>query len=126
MTHMVGMEKGLSPVRSLFQEPHLTVHQDDESLQSREMDSEQVRFWLGLGLAVSSTILIGSSFIVKKLALRGLASSGQTRAGAGGFGYLKQWLWWAGLVTSTFSYLTSVPLSDRLTWVKEQWVWVRL
>ena len=74
---------------------------DDDVILVRTtyLDSDRVRFWLGLVLAVSSTIFIGSSFIIKKFALQKLNSSGQTRAGAGGFGYLKQWLWWAGFLT---------------------------
>ena len=79
-----------------------------------DVSSDRMRFWLGLGLALSSTVFIGSSFIVKKLALRGLASSGQTRAGAGGFGYLRHWLWWAGLITRE-SLLTSASSTERMT-----------
>ena len=73
--------------------------QVDVVVDLEDFNTESVRFWLGLALALASTLFIGSSFIVKKLALRGLASSGQTRAGAGGFGYLRQRLWWAGLIT---------------------------
>lgn len=80
----------------------LVIHrpgQDDVTVDMEDIGWDQMRFWMGLGLAISSTIFIGSSFIIKKLALRGLAYSGQTRAGAGGFGYLRHWLWWAGLIT---------------------------
>lgn len=56
-------------------------------------------FWIGLILAVLSAILIGGSVILKKKALLHLASSGETRAGAGGHGYLKDWIWWGGLLT---------------------------
>lgn len=97
---------GMSPDRGLLQQPAgLRIHrsgQEDVVVDVSDFDWDQMRFWLGLGLAVSSTIFIGSSFIIKKLALRGLASSGQTRAGAGGFGYLKQGLWWAGLITCEY------------------------
>ncbi|XP_008331678.1 magnesium transporter NIPA4 isoform X2 [Cynoglossus semilaevis] len=55
--------------------------------------------WSGLTLAVLSAFLIGSSVILKKKALLRLASAGQTRAGDGGHGYLKDWLWWGGLLT---------------------------
>ena len=92
----------------------LVIHRpgkDDVAVDMDDLNWDQMRFWLGLGLAVSSTIFIGSSFIIKKLALRGLASSGQTRAGAGGFGYLKHWLWWAGLITCEF-HLTICFSSD--------------
>nr|CAD7455748.1 unnamed protein product [Timema tahoe] len=57
------------------------------------------QFYIGLGLAVSSSVFIGSSFIIKKKALLRLNRTGSVRAGAGGFGYLKEWVWWAGLLT---------------------------
>lgn len=57
-------------------------------------------FFIGLGLAISSSFFIGSSFIIKKKALIRLNRMGNLRASAGGFGYLKQWIWWAGLITS--------------------------
>lgn len=63
-----------------------------------------VDFYIGLGLAVSSSIFIGTSFIIKKKALLKLASKlefGQ-RASEGGYGYLKEWLWWMGVITSIF------------------------
>jgi hypothetical protein len=44
--------------------------------------------------------LEGSSFIIKKKALIRLNRTGAVRAGAGGFGYLKEWIWWAGLLSS--------------------------
>ncbi|XP_026855942.2 magnesium transporter NIPA4 [Electrophorus electricus] len=56
-------------------------------------------FWTGLTLAVFSAFLIGGSVILKKKALLRLATNGQTRAGEGGHGYLKDWLWWGGLLT---------------------------
>ncbi|KAK5917668.1 hypothetical protein CgunFtcFv8_002492 [Champsocephalus gunnari] len=55
--------------------------------------------WLGLSLALLSAVLIGGSVILKKKALLRLAESGNTRAGDGGHGYLKDWLWWGGLLT---------------------------
>ncbi|XP_030068960.1 magnesium transporter NIPA4 [Microcaecilia unicolor] len=56
-------------------------------------------FFIGLSLAVLSSFLIGSSVILKKKGLLRLADQGGTRAGDGGHGYLKDWLWWAGLLT---------------------------
>ncbi|XP_021183589.3 magnesium transporter NIPA2 [Helicoverpa armigera] len=56
-------------------------------------------FTIGLSLAVSSSVFIGASFIIKKVALKKLQASGNVRASAGGFAYLKQWLWWLGLLT---------------------------
>ncbi|KAE8613708.1 hypothetical protein XENTR_v10007836 [Xenopus tropicalis] len=56
-------------------------------------------FLIGLLLAVLSSLLIGSSVILKKKGLLRLCRHGGTRAGAGGHGYLKDWMWWAGLLT---------------------------
>ncbi|KAD7478066.1 hypothetical protein R6Q59_026428 [Mikania micrantha] len=52
----------------------------------------------GLVLALSSSIFIGSSFIIKK---KGLMNAGATgiRAGSGGYSYLKEPWWWAGMVS---------------------------
>lgn len=55
---------------------------------------------VGIALAVSSSAFIGSSFIVKKKGLRvAAAQANAPRAGAGGFGYLKEPLWWLGMTT---------------------------
>ncbi|CAH2276313.1 magnesium transporter NIPA4 [Pelobates cultripes] len=56
-------------------------------------------FLIGLALAVLSCLLIGSSVILKKKGLLRLSQQGGIRAGAGGHGYLKDWMWWAGLLT---------------------------
>ena len=56
-------------------------------------------FYIGLGLAISSSIFIGASFIVKKKALIRLQRRGMVRPSSGGFGYLKEWVWWAGLLS---------------------------
>ena len=47
------------------------------------------RYRIGVGLAIMSTIFIGSSFIIKKMGLIRLSSRGALRAGEGGFGYLR-------------------------------------
>lgn len=60
----------------------------------------QTDFYIGVGLAISSCFFIGSSFIIKKKGLMRLNRHGELRASAGGFGYLKEWIWWAGLLTS--------------------------
>lgn len=62
-----------------------------------------VSFMIGLSLAISSSVFIGSSFIIKKIALKRINVSGSLRPSAGGFAYLKQWMWWLGLITSRFS-----------------------
>ncbi|XP_048855285.1 magnesium transporter NIPA2 isoform X1 [Brienomyrus brachyistius] len=56
-------------------------------------------FCIGLALAISSSIFIGGSFILKKKGLLRLARKGSMRAGQGGHAYLKEWLWWAGLLS---------------------------
>ncbi|XP_008113003.1 magnesium transporter NIPA4 [Anolis carolinensis] len=56
-------------------------------------------FYIGLALAILSSFLIGSSIILKKKGLCRLVETGGTRAGDGGHGYLRDWLWWAGLLT---------------------------
>ncbi|MFS8018988.1 putative magnesium transporter NIPA [Helianthus anomalus] len=59
------------------------------------MSSDNVH---GLVLAVSSSVFIGSSFIIKK---KGLMNAGATgiRAGSGGYSYLKEPWWWAGMMS---------------------------
>lgn len=56
-------------------------------------------FYIGLGFAISSCLFIGASFIIKKIALIRLSKGGSIRAAAGGFGYLREWIWWTGLIT---------------------------
>ncbi|KAM7252877.1 hypothetical protein ACFE04_008765 [Oxalis oulophora] len=59
------------------------------------MTSDNAR---GLALAVSSSVFIGSSFIIKK---KGLMKAGETgkRAASGGYAYLYEPFWWAGMIT---------------------------
>lgn len=52
----------------------------------------------GLILAVASSVFIGASFILKKKGLKRAGANG-TRAGVGGYTYLLEPLWWAGMVT---------------------------
>ncbi|KAK1259145.1 hypothetical protein QJS04_geneDACA020747 [Acorus gramineus] len=52
----------------------------------------------GLVLALSSSLFIGSSFIVKKKGLKKAGNHG-VRAGSGGYSYLYEPLWWAGMIT---------------------------
>jgi len=63
--------------------------------------ANMVEFYIGLGLAVSSSLFIGTSFIIKKKALIKLANGTDCtqRASEGGYGYLKEWLWWMGVLT---------------------------
>uniref|UniRef100_A0A8C9TJQ7 NIPA magnesium transporter 2 n=1 Tax=Scleropages formosus TaxID=113540 RepID=A0A8C9TJQ7_SCLFO len=64
-------------------------------------------FYIGLSLGVSSSVFIGGSFILKKKGLLRLARNGCMRAGQGGYAYLREWLWWAGLLSSKW-----VPPND--------------
>ncbi|XP_050107726.1 probable magnesium transporter NIPA6 isoform X3 [Malus sylvestris] len=52
----------------------------------------------GLILAMASSAFIGASFILKKKGLKSAAAAG-TRAGVGGYTYLLEPLWWAGMIT---------------------------
>ncbi|KAL6526011.1 hypothetical protein OROHE_015535 [Orobanche hederae] len=53
----------------------------------------------GLILAMLSSLFIGTSFILKKKGLHRAAGGGGTRAGIGGYTYLLEPLWWAGMIT---------------------------
>lgn len=77
------------------------------TISSRALDAKEISksdFYIGLSLAVSSSVFIGSSFIIKKISLKRLNKVG-VRAAAGGFGYLKDWTWWIGLLTSKSRFL---------------------
>ncbi|ONK73190.1 uncharacterized protein A4U43_C04F28210 [Asparagus officinalis] len=52
----------------------------------------------GFILAVASSAFIGASFIFKKKGLKRAGVAG-ARAGAGGYGYLLEPLWWIGMIT---------------------------
>uniref|UniRef100_A0A453DMD7 Probable magnesium transporter n=1 Tax=Aegilops tauschii subsp. strangulata TaxID=200361 RepID=A0A453DMD7_AEGTS len=61
------------------------------------MSSDNIK---GLVLAISSSLFIGASFIIKKKGLKKAASSsGGVRAGVGGYSYLYEPLWWVGMIT---------------------------
>ncbi|XP_042046189.1 probable magnesium transporter NIPA4 isoform X1 [Salvia splendens] len=68
---------------------------DEMSDSYRGMSSENIK---GLVLALSSSLFIGASFIVKKKGLKKAGASG-VRAGVGGYSYLYEPLWWIGLIT---------------------------
>ncbi|GMH00317.1 hypothetical protein Nepgr_002156 [Nepenthes gracilis] len=59
------------------------------------MSSDNIK---GLVLALSSSIFVGASFIVKKKGLKKAGATG-VRAGVGGYSYLFEPLWWAGMIT---------------------------
>lgn len=62
------------------------------------MATDLKSFYIGLSLAVSSSVFIGSSFIIKKKGLLRVSRTSSARAGHGGYAYLKEWLWWTGLI----------------------------
>lgn len=61
----------------------------------RGMSSDNIK---GLILALSSSLFIGASFIIKKKGLKKAGGSG-VRAGYGGYSYLREPLWWTGMIT---------------------------
>ncbi|XP_011625898.1 probable magnesium transporter NIPA3 isoform X3 [Amborella trichopoda] len=67
------------------------------------MSSDNVK---GLVLALSSSCFIGASFIVKKKGLKKAGASG-IRAGVGGYSYLYEPLWWAGMIT-TYAFAPAI------------------
>nr|KAJ0207555.1 hypothetical protein LSAT_V11C500266110 [Lactuca sativa] len=60
----------------------------------------------GLILALSSSLFIGSSFIIKKKGLNKTGASG-IRAGSGGYSYLYEPLWWVGMITKVANFVAS-------------------
>ncbi|XP_072938732.1 magnesium transporter NIPA2 [Epargyreus clarus] len=71
----------------------------DLPLTMNAQEYDQFSFTIGLSLAISSSVFIGSSFVIKKVALKKISSAGNIRASAGGFGYLRQWMWWLGFLS---------------------------
>ncbi|KAJ7537814.1 hypothetical protein O6H91_11G022900 [Diphasiastrum complanatum] len=70
-----------------------TLHSGTDQYASASADNHK-----GLFLALSSSVFIGGSFIVKKKGLKRAGTSG-VRAGVGGYSYLSEPLWWAGMFT---------------------------
>jgi len=66
---------------------------------TEDLSVDNTDFYTGLGLAISSSVFIGTSFIIKKKGLRKATSNSGTRAGQGSYAYLKEWLWWSGMIT---------------------------
>lgn len=54
---------------------------------------------IGLALALSSSAFIGGSFVLTRIALQRAGAKGNARAGAGGFGYIREPLWWLAMLT---------------------------
>lgn len=94
---------GCCPVNTSLIAPGLDVRQ---TMAAPAVPVEPIMYnqdlYIGLGLSISSSVFIGGSFILKKKSLLALGKSGGVRAGAGGYGYLRHWLWWAGLLSMGF------------------------
>ncbi|NWZ75701.1 NIPA3 protein, partial [Poecile atricapillus] len=91
---MINVSESLTPFRTSME------GSGNETNWSISMPSgSKYHLYIGLALAIGSSIFIGSSFILKKKGLLKLADRGVTRAGQGGYSYLKEWLWWAGLLS---------------------------
>ncbi|XP_057469728.1 probable magnesium transporter NIPA4 isoform X2 [Actinidia eriantha] len=71
----------------------MEASEDSDSRMAMSSDNTK-----GLILALSSSFFIGASFIVKKKGLKKAGASG-VRAGVGGYSYLYEPLWWAGMIT---------------------------
>lgn len=71
---------------------------DDAFARTMIVSSSVKDSQIGIALAVSSALAIGTSFIVKKKGLQAAAANlGSVRASAGGYGYLSEPLWWIGV-----------------------------
>ena len=53
----------------------------------------------GVAIGISSSIFIGASFIIKKKGLMMSSEAGGKQASQGGFSYLRNPVWWVGMVT---------------------------
>lgn len=100
---------------------HDTHDIDDDSdipeanLDLAELSLGKRRYLIGLSLALLSTLFIGSSFIIKKVGLKRLTTRGSLRAGQGGYGYLKEWIWWAGFLCSKLFFESNNSISFYLS-----------
>ncbi|RUS87237.1 hypothetical protein EGW08_004989 [Elysia chlorotica] len=82
-----------------------TAEQVDQPPDSSSDDTQD--FMIGLCLAVIASFFTGASFIYKKLGLIRYARKVGVRAAKGGFGYLKEWMWWAGMILITLGELVN-------------------
>ncbi|KAK6485311.1 magnesium transporter NIPA2 [Huso huso] len=96
---LVALPPCLSPTQKLFCRIINVTDSNSTSALNMGQDRGKYDFYIGLTLAISSSIFIGGSFILKKKGLLKQAKKGSMRAGQGGHAYLKEWLWWAGLLS---------------------------
>eukprot|EP00842_Homolaphlyctis_polyrhiza_P001073 jgi/Hompol1/1967/HPOL_002810-RA len=79
----------------LHRRPNSTTGSTGSGAVDQRLEAEK---YVGLGLALTSSILIGTSFIITK---KGLIDSARQGATAGeGHSYLRNPMWWAGTLTS--------------------------
>lgn len=75
----------------------------EDGLPGGTFDAKTNQQAIGVFLASISSLFIGASFIIKKKGLRRAGSKlGQIRAGSGGYSYLREPLWWTGLLCMVF------------------------
>lgn len=84
----------LNAESAVKEDPMLTQEDSNTPIAQYTRD-----FYIGLALAISSSAFIGTSFIVKKKGLLRVSRTSSSRAGSGGYAYLREWLWWTGLIT---------------------------
>lgn len=63
-----------------------------------DCDADPFARYIGLGLAITSSMAIGTSFIITKLGL--IDTSDKDGFEGDGYSYLRNPIWWAGMVTS--------------------------
>ena len=113
LTGLGAMESAVAPAvaSALLEGAELAAELAGSSGAGGRAERDSV---VGIALAVSSSAFIGSSFIVKKKGLRvAAAQANAPRAGAGGFGYLKEPLWWLGMTTSARPAATAAAPPPR-------------
>ncbi len=69
---------------------------ESDQIQTSNMIEDK---YIGLALAVGSTLMIGTSFVITKLGL--MHAEEHLGFEGDGFTYLKSPVWWGGIVTST-------------------------
>ena len=69
----------------------------------------------GLGLALSSSAFIGGSFVLTRIALQRASAKGN-RAGAGGYGYFREPLWWFAMFTMLVGELANFSAYAYAPW----------
>jgi len=77
---------------------HMATEQLEKTLRQHAIKDMHDPKIVGLGHALSSSAFIGASFVLTRIALQRAGAKG-TRANAGGFGYMREPLWWFAMTT---------------------------